>query len=100
MPNMAVGPNEANAVSLPVDWAFKYLGTDQPPPSELATNAEFRKNYYFLSYVFVKSLIERSTMADFLKFYDSVPTDALFESTFKVKRLELICELKLSTECR
>ena len=100
MPNTAVGPNDANAVSSPVDWAFKDLGTNQPPPPELATDTEFRKNYYFLSYVFVKSLIERSSMADFLKFYDSVPTDDLFESTFKVKRLELICELKLSTECK
>jgi hypothetical protein len=100
MPNTAVGPNDANAVSTPVDWAFKYLGSNMPAPLELTTDAEFRKNYYFSSYIFVKALIERTSMTDFLKFYESSYSDALFESTFKIKRLDLICELNLATNCK
>lgn len=100
MPGTAVGPNEANVTITRVDWAFKYLGSNHPAPSELTTDAEFRKQYYFLSYVFVKALIEKTSMAEFLKFYDSPYSDNLFESTFKVKRLDLICELKLGTECK
>jgi hypothetical protein len=100
MPNTAVGPNDANAVSSPVGWAFKYLGSNHPAPSELTTDPEFRKNYYFSSYVLVKALIERTSMADFLRFYDGPYSDTLFESAFKVKRLDLICELKLGTDCK
>ena len=100
MPNTAVGPNESNAVPVRVNWASKYLGSNQPAPSELTTDPEFRKNYYFSSYVFVKALIERTSMADFLRFYDGPYSDTLFESTFKVKRLDLICELKLETDCK
>jgi hypothetical protein len=99
MPNAAVGPNDANSVSTPVDWAFKYLGSNMPAPFELTTDAKFRKNYYFLSYVFVKALIDRTSMADFFSFYDNIYSDFLFESTFKIKRLDLICELKLDTGC-
>jgi hypothetical protein len=100
MPNTAIGPNEANAQSTRVDWAFKYLGSNHPAPPELMTDTEFRKNYYVLSYVLVKALIERTSMAEFLRFYDGTYSDALFESTFKVKRLDLICELKLGTNCK
>ncbi len=100
MPGTAVGPNEANATITRVDWAFKYLGSSHPAPPELTTDAEFRKQYYFLSYVLVKALIEKTSMTEFLKFYDGAYSDSLFESTFKVKRLDLICELKLSTECK
>ncbi|HYW57447.1 MAG TPA: hypothetical protein VE934_10825 [Polaromonas sp.] len=100
MPNASVGPNAANALPTPVDWAFRYLGSSQPAPSELMTDVEFRKSYYFLSYVFVKALIDRTSMADFLRFYDSAYSDTLFESTFKVKRLDLICELRLGTQCK
>ena len=100
MPNTAVGPNEANAVPTSVDWASKYLGSNHPAPPELTTDPEFRKDYYFLSYVLVKALIERTSMADFLRFYDSTYTDAMFESTFKIKRLNLICKLKLGTDCK
>lgn len=100
MPNTAVGPNEANAVPTGVGWAFKYLGSNHPAPPELTTDPEFRKNYYFSSYVLVKALIERTSMADFLKFYEGVYSDTIFESTFKVKRLDLICELKLATDCK
>lgn len=99
MPNMAVGPNEANATPTRVDWAFKYLGFNHPPPSALMTDTEFRKNYYFSSYILVKSLIERTSMVDFLNFYESPYSDELFESTFKVRRLDLICELELSSNC-
>lgn len=100
MPNMAVGPNEANAVPTSVDWASKYLGSNHPAPPELTTDPEFRKDYYFSSYVLVKALIDRTSMADFLRFYDSTYTDAMFESTFKIKRLNLICKLKLGTDCK
>jgi hypothetical protein len=100
MPNTAVGPNEANARPAPVDWALKYLGSNYPPPSELLTDAEFRRNYYYLSYVLVNALIERSSMPDFLKFYDSIYSEALFESTFKIKRADLICQLNLNTNCK
>jgi hypothetical protein len=100
MPNTAVGPNEANAVPVPVEWAFKYLGSNHPPPAELGSDPEFRKIYYFSSYVLVKALIERASMKEFMKFYDSVYSEALFESTFKVKRLDLICELNLAVNCK
>ena len=100
MPNTAVGPNEANTVPIKVDWAFKYLGSNLPAPPELTSDSEFRKSYYFSSYVFVNALVERSSMANFLKFYNGVYSDAIFESTFKVTRLNLICELKLGTDCK
>ncbi len=100
MPDTAVGPNEANTVPTRVDWASKYFGSNLPAPPELTTDPEFRKNYYFSSYVLVKALIERTSMADFMRFYDSTYTDAIFESTFKIKRLNLICELKLGADCK
>jgi hypothetical protein len=100
MPNTAVGPNEANAVPVRVDWAAKYLGSNQPAPPELTSDPEFRKHYYFLSYVLVKAMIERTSMAEFMKFYDLPYSDSLFESTFKIKRLSLLCDLKISTDCQ
>jgi hypothetical protein len=100
MPNTAVGPNEANAVPIKVEWAAKYLGSNHAAPSELLTDSEFRKHYYFSSYILVKALIERSSIADFLKFYNGTYSETLFESTFKVKRLDLICELNLALDCK
>jgi hypothetical protein len=100
MPGTAVGPNEMNASITRVDWAFKYIGSNHPAPPELTTDAEFRKQYYFLSYVFVKALIEKTSITEFLKFYDDTYSDALFENIFKVKRFNLICELKLDTSCK
>ncbi len=63
------------------------------------TDAAFRRSYYFLSYLFVKALVDRTSVAEFMKFYDSQYSDALFESTFKVKRLDLVCELKMDLKC-
>lgn len=100
MPNTAVGPNEANAEPVRVDWAFTYLGSNLPAPIELTTDPEFRKNYYFLSYVLTKALIERTSLAEFMGFYEAPYSDELFESTFRIKRLELICQLNLSTHCK
>lgn len=100
MSNTAVGPNEVNAIPKKVDWALKYLASDHPVPMQLLTNAEFRKDYYLLSYVVVKALIERTSMSEFLKFYDSPYSDALFQASFGIKRTDLICYLGLDTSCQ
>jgi hypothetical protein len=100
MSNTAVGPNEVNAIPKKVDWALKYLASDHPAPMQLLTNAEFRKDYYLLSYVVVKALIERTSMSEFLKFYDSPYSDALFQASFGIKRTDLICYLGLDTSCQ
>jgi hypothetical protein len=99
MPGASVGPNGPNVEPVRVAWALTYLGSDQPAPSELTTDPEFRRLYYLSSYLLVKALIERTSMRTFLQFYDSPYSEASFESVFGIGRRHLICELALSLEC-
>jgi hypothetical protein len=99
MPGASVGPNGPNVEPVRVTWALTYLGSDQPAPSELTTDPEFRRLYYLSSYVLVKALVERTSMRAFLEFYEGAYSDAAFESTFGIGRGRLICELRLSLEC-
>jgi hypothetical protein len=99
MPGASVGPNGPNVEPARVAWALTYLGSDQPAPSEVTTDLEFRRLYYLSSYLLVKALVERTSMRAFLEFYEGAYSDAAFESTFGIGRRRLICELGLSLEC-
>jgi hypothetical protein len=91
-PGSGVGPNVGG-----YDWdtpipreIVKYLGTTRMPPRRLTSDPRNRRAYYFASYQFVKFLIEKGGMDDFLELYDSENPEAEFRRLYGASREELV----------
>ncbi len=91
-PGAGVGPNPRGygmppAVRAEID---KYLGTTKPPPAALESNMEFRREYYFACYRFVRLLIERKGIPVFLQLYDSKNPETAYSELYGASRVDLV----------
>jgi hypothetical protein len=91
-PGAGVGPNRYGydrSMRIPAE-VVECLGTTRPAPAWLATDIDRRRAYYFASYKFVRSLIERAGMPTFLRLYDASNPDDAFVTLYGTSREELI----------
>jgi hypothetical protein len=91
-PGAAVGPNTAGYGSPPAvpHELDRYLGTSHAPPSEVRTDIQFRRAYYFASYRFVRYLIALAGMETFLQLYDSRDPEGEYVRLYGASREELV----------
>jgi hypothetical protein len=91
-PGAGVGPNVQGYGAPPTvrPEVEKYLGTTMSPPDAAESDREFRKEYYFASYRFVKFLIERKGIPVFLQLYNSKDPQAAFPDLYGAGRAELV----------
>jgi hypothetical protein len=91
-PGAGVGPNADgydHRTAIPPEVA-EYLGTTKPPPAWLGSDIVRRRAYYFASYRFVTSLIERAGMETFLRLYDAERTEDELVALYGATREELV----------
>ena len=90
-PGAGVGPNARGYGSPPAEVAgvADLLGTTTAPPPELATDAAYRRAYYFASYRFVRHLIARAGMSTFLRLYEAPEPEGEYQRLYGASRQAL-----------
>ena len=94
-PDAGVGPNVEGYTSPPPVSAdvVGYLGTTRAPPEALASDAQFRRGYYYASYRFVRYLIERAGLPTFLELYDAEEPNVEVSRLYGASLEELVAEV-------
>ena len=91
-PGAGVGPNADGydrRMTIPPEVA-ECLGTTKAPPAWLGSDIDLRRAYYFVSYRFVRALIEQAGMTTFLRLYDSDSTENELVTLYGATRDELV----------